>query len=108
MSSERKRHDHWGHVEGGASMTTEVYSDDQFVHVKRTIKRQRKGRVTVLSFAHGDELDRLIVAVQRARTERARRMGWPGFAEFPDSTPSDVGGHRARHADAEAVLGQEG
>jgi hypothetical protein len=59
--------DNWTLAVGSASMETTILDDDKFVIINRTIENNGDTSETLVSFERGEELDRLIAALQKAR-----------------------------------------
>jgi hypothetical protein len=70
MSAKPHRLDTWSHVEAGASVTTTVWDGGRMAIINRTVRSDGQTRETFLPIAYGDELDRLIAALEEARKER--------------------------------------
>jgi hypothetical protein len=59
---------HWQFESDGRSQRTSVAADDLFVLIERIIEKDGEMQsVTIIPFERGDELDRLIAALQQAR-----------------------------------------
>jgi hypothetical protein len=68
--SNRRQLDVWEHAEQATRQKTEIWSEGNYVMIFRTIDAGSK-RVTVMPFQRGEELDRLIAALEAARRPAA-------------------------------------
>jgi hypothetical protein len=62
--TERILVDTWTVEVPGGPQSTEVYSDGRVALIIKEILRDGRGQVTRMPFAHGEELQRLIAALQ--------------------------------------------
>jgi hypothetical protein len=59
---------HWQFESDGRSQRTSVAADDLFVVIERVIEKDGEVQsITLVPFERGEELDRLIAALQQAR-----------------------------------------
>ena len=76
--------DTWIAAEGDIAMATNVVDGEKFVTVERIIKMgDANPEMAVMPFARGDELDRLIAALQRARGGAV--MAGPTISDLPET-----------------------
>ncbi|HST12429.1 MAG TPA: hypothetical protein VLL05_18790 [Terriglobales bacterium] len=67
--------DSWTVETARGSQTTEVYSDAKFtLLVREVVKEDGSSKVTVVPFTNGEELRRLISALQSAAAAEANRQ----------------------------------
>ena len=103
--------DTWVVAEDGIAMGTSVVDGVKFVTVERIIKMgDGAPEMTVMPFARGDELDRLIAALQRARdgegkTELTNAEASLSAAEHSPSLSNVVVViHHLFHTEARSIL----
>jgi hypothetical protein len=81
--------DTWIAAEGSVAMATNVVDGAKFVTVERIIKMgDATPEMAVMPFARGDELDRLIAALQRARGGAAMAKSSPAVPPETNAGPA--------------------